>query len=224
MTGAPQTRQDQATGVGRFNATAFLVAQMIGAANHAAMVQVVNVYPPSNPLAGTGTLDVLPLVNQLAGDGTPVPHETVYGLIYARLVGGSSAVVLDPQPGDIGVAVFCDRDISAVKTALGPANPGSFRSSSLSDGMYLLGWGNAAPVQYVQFIEGGGIKVLSPEQITLQAPVIALVGDVQQTGAGTITAHYGTGASVTVDHHQHAQPNDSAGDTEAPTAAPTPGT
>lgn len=215
---APQTLQTQATGVGRFNATAFLVAQLIGQANVATMVRVVNVYPPEDPLGGTGTLDVQPLVNQLAADGTPVEHGTVYGLIYARLQGGSSAVVLDPQPDDIGVAVICDKDISSVKQALGPANPGSWRRNSYSDGVYLLGWGNAAPTQYVQFLAGGGIKVVAPAGINLNGVQIDgsgnLAGPGTVTAAGEVTAKFGTADFVTLTGHNQPVVGSTA---EAPT-------
>lgn len=42
--------------------------------------------------------------------------------------------------------------------------------------------------------------------------------------SGAITAGFGTGAQVGLQTHQHMQADDSHGDTEEPTAAPTPGT
>ena len=51
---------------------------------------------------------------------------------------------------------------------------------------------------------------------------MAITGNVSATG--TITALKGTGSDIGVSTHKHAQPNDSHGDAEQPTAAPTPGT
>jgi hypothetical protein len=93
-------------------------------------------------------------------------------------------VILDPQPGDIGVATFCSRDISSVKAAaaqsaangmpIQPQNPGSFRTFDWADGVY---WGSflgpLLPAQYVQ-VNTAGITVVSPTQITLQAPTITI--------------------------------------------------
>ena len=62
-----------------------------------------------------GFVDVHPMVAQVDGKGQPTPHGVIYGLPYIRVQGGSNAVILDPQVGDIGLAVFCAQDISKVK-------------------------------------------------------------------------------------------------------------
>ena len=78
-----------------------------------------------------GRVDVLPLVNQVSGDGQAIPHATIFNVPYSRLQGGTNAVILDPQVGDIGMCLFASRDISAVKADPqaaannGGANPGS---------------------------------------------------------------------------------------------------
>jgi hypothetical protein len=63
---------------------------------------------------------------------------------------------------------------------------------------------------------------------------LQLGGALQAIGGGTygnaiattgdVVAHSGTGSSVTLSTHRHAQANDSRGDVEQPVAAPTPGT
>ena len=165
-----------------FNGHAFLFRQLLGKASFCTLVQVVSV-SNAGGVSGAGTVDVLPLVNQVDGRGNAVPHQTVHGLPYQRLLGGTNAVILDPQVGDIGVCVFADRDISAVKATGKQSNPGSGRRNSYSDGVYLGGVLNGAPAQYIQF-QTSGITILSPTQITLQAPQIALNGAITQT-AGT---------------------------------------
>jgi len=69
--------------------------------------------------------------------------------------------------------VFASRDISAVKSSKGQANPGSWRSHDMADGLYVGGLLNGTPVQYVQFT-AGGINVVSPSKVTVQAPNIEL--------------------------------------------------
>jgi phage baseplate assembly protein gpV len=95
--------------------------------------------------------------------------------------GGTSAVILDPQAGDIGVAVFASRDISKVKSTKAQANPGSYRQYDFADGMYLGGMLNGVPLQYIRF-GSTGIELVSPDTITLTAPNIVINGAVTQSG------------------------------------------
>ncbi|MNV85383.1 hypothetical protein D3C71_1793390 [compost metagenome] len=76
---------------------------------------------------------------------------------------------MPPKVGDIGFIAICDRDISAVKATRQPAMPGSKRTHSLSDALYLGGVLNGAPVQFVEFADQQ-INVTSPWKITLNAP------------------------------------------------------
>lgn len=129
-----------------------------------------------------GTLTVQPLVNMMSGDRVAFQHKPLHKVLYQRVQGGDSAVILDPKPGDIGLVGFCSRDISAVKAAKDVANPGSFRQFSMADGVYLFTClGGVAPTQYV-VLNDDGISIVSPVAITLQAPIINLVGDVVQEG------------------------------------------
>src|SRR6185503_3914263 len=137
-------------------------------------------------LAPVGFVDVTPLVNQVDGAGQPTPHDVVYGIPYQRVQGGANAVIIDPEPGDLGIAVFASRDISAVKTAKAPANPGSARTFDYADGMYIGGILNAVPQQYIRFSEDG-IELVSPTKVRLQAPVIELAGAVHQTTSDSST-------------------------------------
>jgi hypothetical protein len=107
------------------------------------------------------------------GFGKITPHVTVFGLPYLRIQGGANAVIIDPQVGDIGVAVFASRDISQIKATRKQGGPGSGRSYDWSDGIYLSTVLSAsAPTQYIQF-NADGISVVSPSgQITLTADSI----------------------------------------------------
>lgn len=164
----------------------FICQQLI---NKLATVLPVRVVSCTNDgaLAPTGFVDVQPLVDQMGGDRQTVPHGTIFRVPYFRLFGGVNAVIMDPSPGDIGAALFCMRDISALKAdpaaalsrAPSPgAPPGSFRTYAWSDALYIGGFLNTVePEQYVRF-SAGGIEVVSPTVITLRAPSIVLDGPV----------------------------------------------
>jgi len=125
-------------------------------------------------LSPVGTVTVQPLVNLMSGNRQAIEHQNIFNVPYLRIQGGANAIIIDPEPGDIGACGFCSRDISAVKQAKGPANPGSFRMFDWADGLYFGGFLNGSPTQYFQF-NSSGIKVVSPTKITLQAPEIDLI-------------------------------------------------
>jgi hypothetical protein len=127
-------------------------------------------------LSPVGSVDVQPLVNLMTGDRIAVPHGVLYSVPYTRVQGGKNAVVIDPEPDDLGIAVFASRDISAVKASKAQANPGSERQFSYADGMYIGGLLNGTPEQYVQFNEDG-ITVHSPTLVRVTAPQVDLVAD-----------------------------------------------
>lgn len=106
-------------------------------------------------LAPVGQVDIQVLVDMVDGQGNTVQHGTISNVPYFRLQGGTNAVIVDPAPGDIGMACFCSRDISAVKSVKDAAPPGSWRSHDFSDARYLGGFLNGTPTSYIQITEGG---------------------------------------------------------------------
>jgi len=178
------------------------------------VVKVVSV-SNSGGVSPVGTVNVQPLVNQINGIGDGTPHGIVYGLPYFRLQGGADAIILDPKAGDIGIAVFCSRDISGVKSTKKISNPGSYRKFDWADGLYIGGVLNGTPSQYVRFASDG-IYIVSPSKVTVTSPTVEMSGNLRVTGS--ITAGYGTGGSVGLQSHIHSDPQ---GGSVAP---PTPGT
>jgi hypothetical protein len=149
--------QEPADSNSEFNATCFLVRQLIAKISTMTPVKVQAV-TNSGGLSPAGTVDVLPLVSMIDGAGHATKHGTLHGLPYFRLQGGANAVIIDPEVGDIGFAVFADRDISAVVANKGAANPGSRRRFDMADGIYCGGVLNGTSTQYVQFTSTG-IKI-----------------------------------------------------------------
>ncbi|MEE2977542.1 MAG: oxidoreductase [Pseudomonadota bacterium] len=160
----------QQTSADDYTAQSFLIWQILRQISGAKLVEVKAV-TNSGGVSPVGFVDVQPLVNQLDGWNNAMPHGTVYHLPYFRLQGGTNAVIIDPQVGDIGVAIVEDRDISSVKVNKAQANPGSKRIFDVADGLYLGGFLNGAPLQYVRF-SAAGISVVSPTKLTLQAPLV----------------------------------------------------
>jgi hypothetical protein len=176
------------SGSSEFNALSFLINQILNGRNVATLVKIKAV-DNSGGLTPVGFVDVLPLVNQLDGDRKAVPHGVVHNLPYFRLQGGTDAIILDPKVGDIGLAVFADRDISAVKNTKAAANPGSGRRSDFADGLYVGGFLNGTPTQYVQF-SAAGIKLHSSSAVILDAPdvqISAATVEITATTSTTVT-------------------------------------
>jgi hypothetical protein len=155
-----------------------LTERVLGRTSVATLVRIVKVTNEPGKVGAVGRVDVKPLVNQLDGWGKPVEHKTVFGLAYFRYAGGGNAVLLDPEPGDVGLAVFADRDVSGVKRTGKEANPGSARRFDMSDGIYVgLSIGQDEPKQHVRFTKDG-IEVTDrhDNQITMNQDGVRVTG------------------------------------------------
>lgn len=184
----PTGQQTPSSTWGEFNNIGFMVQQAIGKLQTATLVKIEKCTNPGD-LSPVGFVDVTPLVNQLDAAGNPTPHVTIFNVPYFRLQGGKNAIIIDPEKGDIGVAVFASRDITKVKATKAAANPGSFRQYSFADGLYLGGMLNAVPEQYVQF-STAGIRMHSPTKIKLDAPDILLEAqtvEINASASATVT-------------------------------------
>ena len=188
---------------GVYNNLRFVVEQTLANVQTATIVKVI-ACSNDGGLSQVGTVDVQILANQVSigagGQMVGTPHLTMYGLPYLRVQGGANAIIIDPQPGDIGIAVFASRDITNVKSTKAQANPGSFRTHDFSDGMYLGGLLNGVPTQYIQFSETG-IAITSPAnlRISVGASSVEIMesGEVSIT-APTLTANISGAASLTI--------------------------
>lgn len=207
---AYQGAQDPNSGTSDLNALLFVVSQQLNGVWTNALVKVVAV-TNAGELAPVGFVDIQPLVHQIDGAGNAIPHGVIHRVPYRRIQGGADAVILDPKVGDIGLASFCSRDISAVVATKGPNVPGTRRKFSPSDAVYQGTVLGAQPTQYVRF-SADGVEIVSPTQIKLQAPDIQFDGPTHTTGAvtGDATATYegeieGNGVHLSGHHHPGVQ-------------------
>lgn len=228
-------QQDVNSTTHEFNTLVFVFQMLLQKVQTATLVEVVSCTNDGGA-SPIGTVTVQPLVNQMTGNRTSVPHGELFNLLYCRYAGGQNAVIMDPQPGDIGLMAFCSRDISGVRANEGQADPGSFRMFDWADGIYAMGVPiGITPQQYIAFA-AGGIDVVSPTKITLSAPTVEIDAstelkvqspDSEFSGTihtpGTITGDTqvvaGTGGSA-VHLTTHTHPTAGTG----PPSPPTPGT
>jgi Phage protein Gp138 N-terminal domain len=183
----------------------FIVQQLLSRVATATLVRVVSC-TNAGGLSPVGTVDVQPLVNQIAGDGSAWPHRVLHRLPYVRMQGGANAIILDPKPGDLGLAVFASRDISAIKSDSGKGqaadpktlglSPGSARQFDMSDGLYVGGLLNGTPEQYVQFNEDG-VTVNSPVKVIVRAPQVLVDGQSRVTGSEIVDGNVSVGTGAT---------------------------
>lgn len=169
------------SGEGDYNELRFVISQQLAKLETSLPVRVDEV--KAGGLAPVGFVKITVLVGQLSGDGKPSPGAQIDNVPYVRLQGGANAVIIDPKPGDIGLACFSSRDITAVKNARQAAPPGSKRHHSFSDAAYIGGMLNAAPTQYIHFTDSG-IVIHSPFAARVEAPVIEAIA----TTSATVTA------------------------------------
>lgn len=155
-------------------------------------------------------VSVKPMVDGFTGGGDRIPSGVISGVPVWRLQRGASAVIMPPVAGDIGMIAMCDRDITSVKATKDAALPGSNRTHSYSDAIYLGGVLNAEPSQYVKF-SNDGIDIVSPlvvqvngntvvinadAKISLNSPIIEANGQLTQ-GAGSYAGNATFGGNIT---------------------------
>lgn len=171
---------------GEWNRLRFAIQQQMLGLNTSMPVQVISVQASGvNPV---GFVSIQILVDQVTGNDMTIPHGEIPNVPYFRLQGGTNAVIIDPVMGDIGIACFCSRDISAVKNARAVAPPGSRRAYDFSDAMYMGGFLNAAPTQFIQFTDGG-ILVHSSDAVSVGNTSAALRALVDERIIAIYNAH-----------------------------------
>lgn len=126
-----------------------------------------------------GYVDVRPLVAQLDAWGNALPMAALHHLPYFRLQAGRAGIVLDPVPGDIGLAVFAQSDCSTLKQGQKEtAQPGSWRKFDQADGFYIGGFINTQIDTYVRLAQDGSVKITAPGNVTIDAPTVTYSGDI----------------------------------------------
>lgn len=158
-----------------------IITRLIGRVFTHTVVKVVSV--DAGSIGAAGFVDVVNLVQQLDGNNQGIPNQPLYRLPYFRLQGGANAVIIDPKIGDIGLAAFAMRDISKIKKTKEESAPPSRREYDSSDGLYIGGFLNGAPSQYIEFLDSG-INVVATGDIN-----VTTTANVNVDSGGDISAN-----------------------------------
>ncbi len=173
---------------GEWNRLQFAIRSVIAGLATTTLVQVRAVRADGDGFA----VDVQPMVAQVDGAGNAVAHGTIHNMPVWRVQGGTSALIVKPVVGDIGLAVFASTDISGVKRAKAPTTPGSARRFDWADGIYLGGVLGPTATQFVKMDETG-VTIKSPTKVTIDAPEIVTTGELKNNGklVGSTHTHGG---------------------------------
>jgi len=167
-----------------------ILSLLRGTINTAELVQVQAVNPVADRV---GFVTVQPMVLDVDTNSIVLDQSPAYNVPYMRMQGGVSAIILDPVVGDIGVALYAQKDITTIKRTLQPSPASTDRVFSTADGLYLGGFLNGAPTQYVQFLaSAAGINIVSPGNINLNA-----TGNIALNAGGSLTLQAGSTIATT---------------------------
>jgi len=181
-----------------YNTHHFWTRQHLSKLRTNVLVKIIAVHAGSYP--HSYTVDVQPLVNQVDGAGNKQEHGTVYGIPMLSSSGGNGAVIVKPKVGDMGMMAIGDRDGSAAIAANGLANPDSGRMHSMSDGVYLGGFGNQNNSSHYIVADENGFTIH---------------GDLNVTGKITASGEV-KGNNVQLSTHTHGGVTVGSGHTAAP--------
>ena len=102
------------TGSSEYNVLDFVIRSIVcGLVNTAIPVRVDKVERPAEG-GGAGYLSATPLIKMRSAKGDALDVVSIPKLRWFRLQHGTAAIIVDPKPGDIGLAVFAQQDVSAL--------------------------------------------------------------------------------------------------------------
>lgn len=140
----------------------YVFERLLSGAFFIELVQVVEVRGEMPNLV----VDVMPLVARTDQSGAMIDNSSVFNVPVFRLQRGDSAIIMNPVAGDIGMMAVCDRDNSIARANLKQSVPGTRRTHSKSDGLYLGGFLNQPCTQYIEFSDGA-INITSPNPVNI---------------------------------------------------------
>lgn len=173
------------------NVLDFLLRSIVkGMVNTAIPVRVDAISRPADG-SGAGYLSATPLVKMRSASGEALEPVSIPKLRWFRLQHGTAALICDPKPGDVGLAVFAQQDVSTLTGGNSPQQPGSFRCYDMSDGFYFGGFWGQKPTTFVQIEDSGDITIAAPQTVTINTNVKTINATsscVIKTAAATIDA------------------------------------
>lgn len=177
-----------------YNQLEFIVRRIISEMVNTSAIVRVDGCTSQGPEGPAGTVSATPLVAQTDAEGNALPMTQIPSMPHGRVQGGIAALIIDPVPGDIGVASFCKSDSSTVKPGTSePQRPGSFRNFDQADGMLVATVSNKAPEVWIEIRQDKTIIIHAPEGCAIKTDKIAVIkageGIVLDTPQTTITGN-----------------------------------
>ena len=179
------------------NALHFLIQSIVkGMVNTAIPVRVDEVNRTGEG-GGAEYLSATPLVEMRSASGEAIPNVTIPKLRWFRLQHGTAAIIIDPKPGDIGLAIFAQQDVSALSGGNTPVQPGSFRCFDMSDGFYVGGFWGKTPTTFIHLEDEGTLHVVAPKTIDEETTALTIKCETAKLECDTATVE--ASSSVKVD-------------------------
>lgn len=157
-----------------------------------------------------GWVSATPLITERDNYGKMIKPVSIPKLPFFRYRASTAAVILNPRVGDVGLAVFCHRDISPIAPGVNaPHNAGSYRTFDYSDGIYLGGlFGDAPPKTTIVVDPDGELVEVNCKKMVVNAPNITLNGEVQVTKNVNVNQNVKatgdvTGKGISLSGHTH---------------------
>lgn len=176
----------------------FIIQQLISRIRTTTMVVVTDVTVPQDKLAPIGRCSIRPLVQQIDGNNNVYSRGEIKNVPYLRVQGGKNAVIIDPVVGDVGLAGFCDRDISMVKRTGESAAPNTRRQYDINDAVYMFTCMSGEPEQYIHFTENE-IHVTSPSKVLIDSPLVEATQNFKIGGELDVVGHTRVGGNIRSD-------------------------
>lgn len=158
------------TGTSQYNQLSFMIRQTVMEMLNTSSLVAVNGVEGGGKDKPAGYVSATPLVAQTDAQGNALPMAKIPKLRFFRYQAGKAAIILDPVPGDQGVAVFFKNDSSGVKDGETKAvTPGSFRNFDQSDGVVLGGVQNQKPTVWLELGQDEKITIHGPEGAKIES-------------------------------------------------------
>ena len=151
-------------------------------------VKILSVTVPTDSLTPIGRCEVLPLVQQIDGSNNVYPMGKIVNVPYLRVQGGSNAIVIDPQVGDVGLCGFCERDISIVKRTGELSAPDTRRKYDINSAVYMFTMMSGTPTQYIHF-KSSGVDIKTTGDLNINGLIIKADGTLITKDGDTVDKH-----------------------------------
>ena len=161
--------RDEFTNASPYNQLEFIIERKIREMINTSALVRVDSCTSSGPGAPAGVVSATPLVSQVDAEGNALPMVSLPRLPHCRAQAGIAAIILDPVPGDIGVASFCKSDSSTVQPGTKePQRPGSWRVFDMADGMLVASVSNQAPLVWIELKQDQTVIIHAPQGVTIE--------------------------------------------------------